>query len=68
MTGFEPSASRALNERKPILGLERTATPQVEAGTRTEPFKNIIYSYPLSNAMTDGFVKEPAVATRGVRG
>ena len=31
---------------------------------RTEQFKNIIYSYPLSNAMTDGFVKEPAVATR----
>jgi type III restriction enzyme len=55
---------RAINELKPILGLELTATPQIEAGTRTEQFKNIIYSYPLSNAMTDGFVKEPAVATR----
>jgi type III restriction enzyme len=55
---------RAINELKPILGLELTATPQVERGQRSEPFLNVIYSYPLSAAMTDGFVKEPAVATR----
>ena len=55
---------RAINELKPILGLELTATPQVEKGARTEPFKNVIYSYPLSSALVDGFVKEPAVATR----
>jgi type III restriction enzyme len=55
---------KAINELKPILGLELTATPQVEKGGAAEPFKNVIYSYPLSNAMTDGFVKEPAVATR----
>lgn len=55
---------RAINELKPVLGLELTATPQVEAGGKAVPFKNVIYSYPLSNAMTDGFVKEPAVATR----
>jgi len=56
---------RAINELKPILGLELTATPQVERGARqTDPFKNVIYSYPLSAALTDGFVKEPAVATR----
>ena len=55
---------RAINELNPILGLELTATPQVERGQRTEPFKNVIYSYPLNSAMTDGFVKEPAVATR----
>lgn len=55
---------RAINELKPILGLELTATPQVESGGRAIPFKNVIYSYPLSAAMTDGFVKEPAVATR----
>jgi len=55
---------RAINELKPILGLELTATPQVERGQRAEPFKNVIYSYPLSSAMDDGFVKEPAVATR----
>ncbi len=57
---------RAINELKPILGLELTATPQVEAGAGANPvkFKNVIYSYPLSKAMEDGFVKEPAVATR----
>jgi len=55
---------RAINELNPILGLELTATPQVEQGKHAEPFKNVIYSYPLSSAMNDGFVKEPAVATR----
>ena len=55
---------RAINELMPILGLELTATPQVERGTTSSPFKNVIYSYPLASAMNDGFVKEPAVATR----
>jgi type III restriction enzyme len=55
---------KAINELKPIIGLELTATPQVETGGKVEPFKNVIYSYPLSAAMKDGFVKEPAVATR----
>jgi len=55
---------KAINELKPILGLELTATPQIERGGGSEPFKNVIYSYPLSDAMEDGFVKEPAVATR----
>jgi type III restriction enzyme len=55
---------KAINELKPILGLELTATPQIERGGGSELFKNVIYSYPLSNAMEDGFVKEPAVATR----
>lgn len=56
---------RAINELKPILGLELTATPFVEgAGNTRTPFKNVIYEYALSNAMRDGFVKEPAVATR----
>ena len=55
---------KAINELKPILGLELTATPQIEKGNTAEPFKNVIYSYPLFKAMEDGFVKEPAVATR----
>lgn len=55
---------KAINELRPILGLELTATPQVERGNTTERFNNVIYSYPLSSAMNDGFVKEPAVATR----
>jgi len=56
---------KAINELKPILGLELTATPFVEGtGSNRTPFKNVIYDYALSNAMRDGFVKEPAVATR----
>ena len=55
---------RVLNELKPILGLELTATPQIETGSNTIAFKNVVYRYPLSKALEDGFVKEPAVATR----
>lgn len=55
---------RAINELKPVLGLELTATPFVEARPRPVPFKNIIYDYGLGKAIEDGFVKEPAVVTR----
>lgn len=55
---------RAINELKPVIGLELTATPQIETGRTATPFKNVIYSYPLFKAMEDGYVKEPAVATR----
>jgi type III restriction enzyme len=54
----------AINELNPVLGLELTATPQVERGGSAAHFQNVIYSYPLYMAMNDGFVKEPAVATR----
>ncbi|MBN2456384.1 MAG: DEAD/DEAH box helicase family protein [Sedimentisphaerales bacterium] len=54
----------AINELNPIMGIELTATPQVERGSQPVLFKNVIYSYPLHKAMEDGFVKEPAVATR----
>ena len=55
---------RAINELRPILGLELTATPYVETSKGTLPFKNVIVDYPLGRAMADGFVKEPAVVTR----
>jgi type III restriction enzyme len=55
---------RAINELKPRLGLELTATPFVEISREAIPFKNVIYDYPLGRAMADGFVKEPAVVTR----
>jgi type III restriction enzyme len=55
---------RAINELQPIMGLELTATPFVETGKGPVPFKNVIYDYPLGKAMSDGFVKEPAVVTR----
>ena len=55
---------RAINELKPVLGLELTATPFVETSRGAIPFKNVILDYPLGRAMADGFVKEPAVVTR----
>lgn len=55
---------RAINELKPILGLELTATPFVETVKGAVPFKNVIHDYPLAKAMADGFVKEPAVVTQ----
>lgn len=55
---------RAINELKPVLGLELTATPFVETSKGAVPFKNVIIDYPLGKAMADGFVKEPAVVTR----
>jgi type III restriction enzyme len=54
---------RAVNELKPALGLELTATPKT-VGSRSVPFRNVIFNYGLGNAMADGLVKEPAVATR----
>ncbi len=55
---------RAINELKPVLGLELTATPFVESSKGPVPFRNVIYDYPLAKAMADGFVKEPAVVTQ----
>lgn len=55
---------RAINELKPLMGLELTATPYVETGRGQVEFKNIIFNYRLASAMADGFVKEPAVVTR----
>lgn len=53
----------AINELKPILGLEVTATPK-SVGARPQDFKNVVYRYDLPQAMEDGYVKEPAVGTR----
>ena len=57
---------RAINELRPILGLELTETPFTESSKGPAvPFKNVIYHYPLSQAMEDGFVKRArAVVTR----
>ena len=55
---------RAINELKPVIGLELTATPFIESAKDAVPFKNVILDYPLGRAMADGFVKEPAVITR----
>lgn len=55
---------RAINELKPLIGLELTATPFTETTKGPVAFKNVVMDYPLARAMEDGFVKEPAVVTQ----
>lgn len=55
---------QVINDLNPILGLEVTATPQVERSKGAIKFKNVVFEYSLAKAIRDGFVKEPAVATR----
>jgi type III restriction enzyme len=58
------AGARALNELKPLLSLELTATPFTESTKGPVPFKNVVMDYPLARAIEDGFVKEPAVVTQ----
>jgi type III restriction enzyme len=56
------ASKNAINELKPVLGIELTATPLDEEG---DTFKNVVYEYSLAKALSDGkFVKSPAIATR----
>lgn len=56
------ASKKAINELRPILGLEMTATPTDEKG---KSFKNIVYEYNLAQALEDGkYVKVPTVARR----
>lgn len=55
---------QVINELQPLLGLELTATPQVERAGTPVKFRNVVYEYSLAHAIRDGFVKEPCVATR----
>jgi len=54
---------KTINDLKPILGLELTATPRVETGSGRE-FDNVIYRFDLAAALDAGFVKQPYVGTR----
>ena len=52
----------AINELKPVLGLEMTATPYKPDES---VFKNIVYEYSLAQALADGkYIKNPTIATR----
>lgn len=56
------ASKKAINELRPILGLEMTATPYDEKG---KVFKNIVYEYNLAEALAEGkYVKNPTIAKR----
>ncbi len=55
-------SKEAINELKPVLGIELTATPIDE---KSNQFRNVVYEYSLAQALTDGlYVKNPTIATR----
>lgn len=56
--------AQALDELKPLLGLELTATPLVTKGAKQVPFKNVVFEYPLSKAIEDGYTRTPFAVTR----
>lgn len=57
----------ALDDLKPVMGLELTATPVVTKGSKQSLFKNVVYEYPLSQAIADGYTRTPfAMAQVGV--
>ncbi len=56
------ASKNAINELRPVLGVEMTATPIDEKG---KSFKNVVYEYSLAKALDDGlYVKNPTIATR----
>lgn len=69
---YAPASKKAIDELRPILGIEVTATPwnnysdkKKAGGQSLTPAKNIIYEYNLAQALKDGlYVKIPTVATR----
>lgn len=60
---YADAGAKAIDDLKPVLGLELTATPKT-VGAKPRPFGNVVYHYPLSQALKDGYVKIPAVGTR----
>lgn len=56
------ASKKAVNELRPVLGLEMTATPIDE---KKKAFKNIVYEYNLAQALAEGkYIKNPTVAKR----
>ena len=58
------ASANAINVLNPLLGLELTATPQVQSGNKTVLFKNVVYEYPLSKAIKDGYTRTLYALTR----
>ena len=57
-------SAEALNLLRPLLGLELTATPMATVRNRQVKFKNVVYEYPLSAAIADGYTRTPFALTR----
>jgi type III restriction enzyme len=54
-----------INDLNPVIGVEFTATPQIQTGRGKVDFKNVAYEYSLAHALNDKmYVKEPVIWTR----
>ncbi len=54
-----------INDLNPMIGVEFTATPQIQTSRGKVDFKNVVYEYSLAHALNDKmYVKEPVVWTR----
>jgi type III restriction enzyme len=54
-----------INDLNPMIGVEFTATPQIQTSHGKVDFKNVAYEYSLAHALNDKmYVKEPTVWTR----
>jgi type III restriction enzyme len=54
-----------INDLNPMIGVEFTATPQIQTSRGKVNFKNVVYEYSLASALNDKmYVKEPVVWTR----
>lgn len=54
-----------INDLNPMIGVEFTATPQIQTSRGKVDFKNVAYEYSLAHALNDKmYVKEPVVWTR----
>jgi type III restriction enzyme len=54
-----------INDLNPMIGVEFTATPQIQMSRGKVDFKNVAYEYSLAHALDDKmYVKEPVVWTR----
>ena len=53
-----------INNLKPLLGLELTATPIANVNGKQEQFKNVVYEYSLAKAVRDGYTRVPFAVTR----
>ena len=56
--------SQSLNELNPMLGIELTATPYTTSSKGQVLFQNVVYEYPLSEAIADGYTRTPYAMTR----
>lgn len=54
----------AIDDLKPVMGLELTATPVVMKNTKAILFKNVVYEYPLSQSIADGYTRTPLAMAR----